>query len=160
MLNKRSQEKNMLKLKVVIPTLIALVMAIGCGSSDTAAATTTTGGGTTGTTTPPKATNAMVGAWKLNVTPEMMKGAPAGAKAPEVMMNFKDDNTFEASVKLGTTESKASGTYKLEGNKLTLDTKMDDGKESKSPPETVELAADMKSFDLPNSNGMGKMIKQ
>lgn len=154
--------------------LVALAVALaGCGSGDpktsTPETTTTTTGGATTTTsgnagTPATTENVMVGAWKLVLSKETLAAAPKGAKPPEMTFNFKADNTFEGALDMGGTKSTATGDYKLDGKKLTITFKMEDGKPSKTPPATVDLADDMKSFPMPGGPpgqpAPGNLVKQ
>lgn len=151
----------MFRIKIAALCLLGALFIVGCSSSETAAGASTTGGGTTGKPAEPaKPANAMVGDWKLVMDPEAMKAAPKDAKPPEMTIKFKDDNTFEASMLLEGKTSTATGKYKLDGKTLTMDTEMEDGKPSTTKDETVSLADDMKSFDVPGAAGMGKIVKQ
>jgi hypothetical protein len=106
--------------------------------------------------------NPMVGTWKLELSEEMKKNMPPGTKMPDIHMVFKADGTFEgASPSAVGAESKVKGKYKLEGTTLTMsDVEVDGKKEAEGKMETTILSADKKSFDVPNSNGMAKMVKQ
>ncbi len=146
--------------------LVALAVALaGCGSGDAKtpeATTTTTTSGNAGS--PSNSADVMVGAWKLVLTKETLAAAPKGAKPPEMTFNFKADKTFEGVLDIGGTKSSATGDYKLDGKKLTITFKVEDGKPSKTPPATVDLADDMKSFPMPGGPpgqpAPGNLVKQ
>lgn len=105
--------------------------------------------------------NPMVGTWKMEADAKALEQLPPGAKAPEMTMEFKGDGTFTARMSgISSSDSNAEGTYKLEGNTLTLTLTKEDGKPSNDKPEAVVLSEDKKSFAIPGSDGMGKMVKQ
>lgn len=135
----------MFKLKVLVPALLGLLVVGGCGSS-----------------------NAMVGTWKMEITPEVQKQIDEAKKVmpdmklPEMTMTFKADNTVDATMTMGDTKNTASGTYSIDGKNLKVKMTTEDGKPSKnSREETATLSDDMKSFTI--NPGMGqsvKMVKQ
>lgn len=147
-------------LKHLIPAALALCLVAGCSGGSTEGTTTGGASGSSATKEPAKPSSPMAGAWKLEVSPEAMKDAPKDTKPPEMTMTFTEDGKFMAEMKFGETTSKAEGTFKLDGKSLTIDTVTEDGKPSKSKDETVTLSDDMKSFPIPGSEGMGKMVKQ
>jgi hypothetical protein len=124
----------MKRILVAVATVAAFAI-MGCGSS-----------------------NPMVGTWKLQMSDEMKKNMPAGAKA-DVTIVFKDNSTFEASTDMMGMKSSAKGTYKLEDKKLTMTATEVDGQKKTDKPETVTLSDDKKSFDVPGGMGM-KVVKQ
>lgn len=69
---------------------------------------------------------------------------------------FKDGK-FKMKIALGEFSEEVEGTYKLEGNTLTITPTKEGGKPSRDKPETTTLADDMKSFELPDGV---KMVKQ
>jgi len=107
-----------------------------------------------------KGGDAMVGTWKLQLDPSLASKMPAGMKAPDVSVEFKDGGTFTASIAAAGKTQTAEGTYKLDGKALTMTTTKEDGTTKAPKDEAVTLSDDMKSFDLPGANGMGKMVKQ
>jgi len=102
----------------------------------------------------------MVGTWKLELSEAAKKQMPASVAPPDITVEFKQGGTFAANVKMFGKENKAERTYTLTDKSLTMITKTEDGKPSTEKPETVTLSDDMKSFEVPNSAGMGKMVKQ
>jgi Lipocalin-like domain len=103
--------------------------------------------------------NPMAGKWKLEVTEAGKK--QMGLANVEGAAEFKKDNSFEMTTKVMGTDMTSKGTYKLEANTLTLTiTEANGVKSDKSTPGTTTLSEDKKSFDMPNSNGMAKMVKQ
>jgi hypothetical protein len=102
-----------------------------------------------------------VGTWKLVLSEDAKKQMPSGMKEPTVTVNVTGDGKFDAKMDIGTEQSTASGTWKLDGKSLSFTTDMEGGKK-KDPPktETVTLSDDMKSFEIPDAAGMGKMVKQ
>lgn len=123
----------MKKLITFAVCLLSLLL-IGCGASDP-----------------------MVGTWKLQLD-DNVKALPAEMR-PNAMAEFKADKTFTVSLKAGTRAEDMTGTYTLEGKTLVMTATSEGGKPA-SDKETVTLADDMKSFPLPGSSGMGKMVKQ
>lgn len=103
----------------------------------------------------------MVGTWKLQMDESALKEMPAGMKAPEMTLEFKGDGTVTGSFVMGEMKSTMSGTYSLEGKKLTMKVTHEDGKPSDGGKEDViTLSDDMKSFELPGAGPQGKMVKQ
>lgn len=104
-----------------------------------------------------KASDPMVGTWKLQVDEAIASKMPAGEKI-EVTVEFKADKTFAVHSTMGSRHDDIEGTYTLEGKTLTMTTTKEDGKPSSDKPETVTLSEDMKSFEMPG--GDGKIVKQ
>ncbi len=94
--------------------------------------------------------NAMVGTWKMDVSPQMAQAAKnVGDSIPVVTMVFNSDNTFDASVQSTSQTKKAKGKYELKGKELTLTATDVDGKPAAgadAKPSTVTLSDDMSSF--------------
>lgn len=101
----------------------------------------------------------MVGTWKMVFDPSMKDKVPAGMSLPEISMVFMADGTFNGTAESMGKKSTVKGTYKLEDSKLTMTMTEEDGKKS-NKTENITLSADKKSFEIPNSGGMGKMVKQ
>ncbi len=104
--------------------------------------------------------NPMVGNWKMQLSADALKGMPAGMTAPTGTANFTADGKFTVNMDVMGMKQTMDGTYELKDKALTMTPKNSNGKPSTDKPETVTLADDMKSFDLPGSNGMGKMVKE
>lgn len=103
----------------------------------------------------------MVGNWELQLDEKIMKEMPAGTTKPSVTVEFKGDGTWVGKMSGLGKDSTAEGTYKLDGKSLSMTTTKEDGKDkADGKTETATLADDMKSFDLPGSQGMGKMVKK
>ncbi len=118
--------------KLLIFAVLTICLAItGCGSSDP-----------------------MAGTWKLEVSEDMKK--LMGDNSPTSTAVFKD-GTVKLTMAMGTRTEELEGTYKLEGKTLTITPTKEGGKPSNDKPETITLADDMKSFDMP---GGVKMVKQ
>lgn len=149
-------------LKIWLGACALAAILAGCGSGGASTASTTTGGSGSGNSAP--AADPMVGTWKLVMTPESLKKMPKDMKAPDMTFEFKADKTFDANLVLGTVNSKATGEYKVDGKKLTLTFKTEDGKPATTPPATVDLAADGKSFPMPGGPpgepAPGNIVKQ
>jgi len=127
-----------MKLKTLVPALLGLMLVVGCGAG-----------------------NPVVGTWKLQMSDDVKKNIPAGTTPPSVTAEFKADNTFTITADFMGQKQSGSGTYTVEEKTLKLKTTMENGKAATNPrEETVTLSEDGKSFDLPGSGGMGKMVKQ
>jgi hypothetical protein len=127
-----------MKLKTLVPAMLGLLFVVGCGAS-----------------------NPAVGTWKLQMSEDMKKNMPPGAAEPNVTAEFKADNTFSISADFMGQKKTGSGTYTVEEKTIKMKTTMEDGKAASNPKEeSVTLSEDGKSFDLPGSGGMGKMVKQ
>lgn len=124
-----------MKISAVLATLFA-VLSIGCSGSKP---------------------GPLVGTWKLDESTGAYKNMPEG-KRQRVTAEFKADNTFSFEVKSGEVVNVIEGSYKLEGDKLTMTPSTQNGKAAKEPPLTVTLAKDKKSFDMPQ--GAGRIVKQ
>lgn len=103
----------------------------------------------------------MVGTWKLQVDDKADAATKQMASAVNMSVTFKADNTYEAEITLMGQKSTSTGKYKLDGKSLTMTSQVEDGKPVTTPKdEVITLSDDMKSFDMPNSNGMAKIVKQ
>ena len=108
-----------------------------------------------------KKADPMVGKWKLQLDASVASKMPKGMTPPVVELEFKDGGAFTASVDLMGQKQSAEGTYKLDGKNLTLTTVTENGKPAKdTAAKTATLSDDMKSFDFPGMNGLGKLVKE
>lgn len=114
---------------------LALLVAVGCGSS-----------------------NPMVGTWKMELNEAAKKTMPANEKV-DVVANFTADNKFSVKLDVMGRQDEVSGTYELKDKTLTMKQTMESGKPS-SEISTATLSDDMKSFTAPGLDAMGKMVKQ
>lgn len=148
-------------LRMAIPVTLLCGIAVGCGGGAKAGDSTSSPSSTSTPDTKTASTNPMTGTWKLVMDPAALAKAPKGTKPPDMVFNFKDDNTFDASLDLGGMKSTASGEYKLDGKNLTITFKLEDGKPAKTPPGKAVLADDMKSFPMPDAPpNTGNLVKQ
>jgi uncharacterized protein (TIGR03066 family) len=123
------------KLIASFVALLAVLMVVGCGSS-----------------------NPMVGTWKMEFA-EAVKDKMPKDQNTDIVAEFKADNTFNVKIDLMGRKDEVSGTYELKDKTLTMHQKMEGGKPS-DETQTATMSDDMKSFTAPGMESMGKMVKQ
>jgi len=97
----------------------------------------------------------------MQIDPQVLKQLGAENNPPKGSMTFKEDGTFTGSFTAGPVTQTGEGTYELKERQLTLTTTKQNGNPATdSKPETVTMAEDMKSFEVPGSGGMGKFVKK
>jgi len=103
-----------------------------------------------------KKSSPMTGTWAFQAKEQYR--AQIGDKMT-AKIDFKDDGTFSGKVQAMNQNVDMEGTYKLDGKALTLvTTKAGDTKGSQT--EVATLSEDGKSFDMPQFQGYGTMVKQ
>lgn len=108
-----------------------------------------------------KPANTMVGTWEMQIDPQVLKQFGAENNPPKASMTFKEDGTFAATFSSGSATQTGEGTYVLKERELTMTATKTNGKAAQNAtPQTVTLSEDMKSFEVPGSNGMGKFVKK
>lgn len=115
--------------------LCAATLLMGCDQPSTqsgdaaskqnssTAATTTTTQTVPPPQTPPTKQISIVGTWKIDLGDVQARRLKrAGLALPNLVMSFNSDHTFKALLDWGADKRTATGTYKLEGRKLTMTT--------------------------------------
>ena len=104
--------------------------------------------------------NPMVGIWNLRINDKAVALFGPKTNYFQVKMEFMGDGTYKVLYSKGSEVFTAEGNYRLAGKKLMLTATRDNGKDVRGATVTVALTDDMKSFDLPESGGVGRMFKE
>jgi uncharacterized protein (TIGR03066 family) len=128
---------------------------VGCGTPTTTSVRP--GGGTT-SGGQPAATGGETNKDKILGTWELVKSEEKAGPPPGTLVDFAKDGKLKITVKVEGNEMSMPGTYKVEGEKLTITTKDAQGKE-KPETETITKMTD-KEFVTKNEKGKTTEFKK
>jgi len=114
-------------------------------SSGSVAATTGDANGST-STTPASGIDRVVGEWEMVLSDADMEEAKKEGGTPSGVLTMNSDGKFSLVMKSGDRKFEASGTTKIEGNKVLLTAELLDGKapetEADKKPQELEISED------------------